>query len=89
MKQGYEAVRTQLYKALWLEVGQLLLDAWNHSVTMGMLPHDQRVSCITLLPKSGKNIERIENWRPITLTNCDLKVFTKLISDRVSKNLDK
>ena len=86
---GPDGIPYKVYKALWPEVGHLLLDAWNHSVTTGMLPEDQKISCITLLPKSGKNIEKIENWRPITLTNCDLKVFTKLISDRVSKKLDK
>ena len=86
---GPDGIPYKVYKSLWPEVGQLLLDAWNQSVATGMLPDDQRASCITLLPKSGKNIEKIENWRPITLTNCDLKVFTKLISDRVSKKLDK
>jgi len=47
------------------------------------------LSAITLLPKQGKDLEKIENWRPITLTNCDLKIFTKLISNRVAKVLDK
>jgi len=53
------------------------------------LPRDQRLSAITLLPKAGKDLQKIENWRPITLTNCDLKIFTKLISSRVANVLDK
>jgi len=86
---GPDGIPYKVYKLLWDQVGKFLLEAWNHSVGKGILPEDQRISCITLLPKSGKNLEKIENWRPITLTNCDLKIFTKLISNRVAKKLDK
>jgi len=41
------------------------------------------------LPKEGKDLSQIGNWRPITLTNCDLKVFTKTYANRVSLVLDK
>ena len=86
---GPDGIPYSVYKSLWQQLGPYLLDAWEYSKRVGILPEDQRVSCITLLPKTGKNIEKIENWRPITLTNCDLKIFTKLISNRVSKVLDK
>ena len=86
---GPDGISYLVYRKLWPEVGQYLLDAWNYSHEQGILPEDQRVSCITLLPKSGKDLNKIENWRPITLTNCDLKIFTKLLSNRVSKVLDK
>ena len=86
---GLDGISYEVYKKLWPEVGPFLLDAWNFSNQIGLLPEDQRVSCITLLPKAGKDLEKIENWRPITLTNCDLKIFTKLLSNRVSKVLDR
>jgi exonuclease III len=86
---GPDGIPYKVYKALWPLVGQILLDAWNHSVQTGNLPDDQKTSCITLLPKQGKDLNKIENWRPITLTNCDLKIFTKLIADRVATKLDK
>jgi len=86
---GPDGLSYKVYKILWEQVGAYLLDSWNYSVRVGILPEDQRISCITLLPKSGKNLEKIENWRPITLTNCDLKIFTKLISNRVTTKLDK
>ncbi len=86
---GPDGISYKIYKVLWGQVGKFLLDAWNYSITTTLLPEDQRTSCITLLPKQGKDLEKIENWRPITLTNCDLKIFTKLISDRVSTKLDK
>ena len=86
---GPDGIPYKAYKCLWKQVGPYLLEAWNYSKLIGLLPSDQRLSCITLLPKSGKDLNKIENWRPITLTNCDLKVFTKLLSNRVSKVLDK
>ncbi len=44
-------------------------------------------SLVGLTP--GKNLDTIENWRPIILTNWDLKIFTIFTSDRVSRLLDK
>ena len=86
---GPDGITYKVYQDLWNQLGPILLDAWKYSVSQKLLPEDQRISAITLLPKLGKNHEQIENWRPITLTNCDLKIFTKLISNRVAKKLDK
>jgi len=86
---GPDGIPYVVYKSMFRLLGPYLLDAWNYSIQKGILPEDQRTSCITLLPKEGKDLTKIENWRPITLTNCDLKLFTKLISDRVSTKLDK
>ncbi len=86
---GPDGISYKVYKKLWTQTGPFLLDAWKYSNSIGILPLDQRISAITLLPKVGKSLDRIENWRPITLSNCDLKIFTKLISNRVSKVLDK
>jgi len=86
---GPDGIPYKIYRILWSTLGPYLLDAWKYSLNMGLLPLDQRVSAITLLPKQGKDPDRIENWRPITLSNCDLKIFTKLLSFRVSKVLDR
>jgi len=86
---GPDGIPYKVYKKLWPQLGAFLLDAWKYSFEIGKLPSDQRLSIITLLPKEGKDLSKIENWRPITLTNCDLKIFTKLLADRVSGILDK
>ena len=41
-------------------------------------------SIIVLLPKEGKDIKDIKNWRPITLSNCDAKIITKDLAIRMS-----
>ena len=43
---------------------------------------------IILLPKEGKDINNIKNWRPITLYNCDSKIVTKALALRMNSVLD-
>ena len=38
-----------------------------------------------LLEKKGKSLEHLNNPRPITLTNCDVKLITKSFANRMSK----
>jgi len=64
-----------------------ILDSWNYSLTVGTLAPSHRQACISLLPKSGKDTTELKNWRPISLTACDLKVITKTISNRLKPAL--
>ncbi len=86
---GPDGITYKYYEVFWDVLGKFLLEAWEFSISIGQLPLSQRQSTITLLPKEGKDIKLIGNWRPITLTNCDLKVITKTIANRTSKILDK
>ena len=54
-----------------------LLDSWNHASLTGQLAPSHLQSCITLLPKKDKDLKLIQNWRPISLSSCDLKIITK------------
>jgi hypothetical protein len=40
------------------------------------------------MPKEGKNLNEIKNWRPITLSNCDSKIITKALSTRMANHLN-
>jgi len=86
---GPDGITYKYYEVFWDVIGSYLLESWEYSKLIGILPQSQRQSSITLLPKEGKDITQIGNWRPITLTNCDLKIVTKTIANRVSKVLDK
>jgi len=86
---GPDGIPYEVYKYYWDVLSPILLNSWKYSLQIGILPFEQRLSTITLLPKPGKDLKRLENWRPITLTNCDLKIFTKCLSNRVSKVLNK
>jgi len=86
---GPDGIPYMVYKECWEVFGHFLLDSWKYCEVMGVLPDFNRASTIMLIPKEGKDPKSIGNWRPITLTNCDLKIFTKLLSNRVSKVLPK
>ena len=55
----------------------------------GRLPVSHRSSLLRLLPKVNKDLSKLTNWRPITLSNCDHKLITKCLSQRLTKAVRK
>ena len=51
------------------------------------MSNSQRQGVITLIEKTGKDRTRLENWRPISLTNVDTKTASKVIATRITKIL--
>jgi len=85
---GPDGITYRIYKEFWDIIGIYIVDSWNHSVKTGILPPSNKESALTLLPKNGKDLREIKNWRPITLTNCDAKIITKALAVRMSKVLE-
>ena len=52
------------------------------------MPPSHLDSALSLLPKEGKNLNEIKNWRPITLSNCDSKIITKALANRMANHLN-
>ena len=84
---GPDGITYSFLKFLWPIYGKILIESWNYSLLTGKLPPSHNTSTLTLLPKEGKNLEELKNWRPITLSNCDLKLITKTLSKRMIKSL--
>jgi len=57
---GPDGIPYKIYRILWQQIGQILLDSWKYSLIKGHLPDDQKLSVITLLPKSGKDLIKKE-----------------------------
>jgi hypothetical protein len=85
---GPDGIPYVVYKVYWKQVGWILKEAWDYSVETGTMPESHKESVITLLPKEGKDIRDIKNWRPITLTNCDAKIITKALAMRLNPILE-
>ena len=49
------------YKIFSAEILPLILDAWKYSQLNGLLPQSQSTSCISLIPKAGKDKQNIKN----------------------------
>jgi hypothetical protein len=52
------------------------------------LSTSQYKGVLTLLHKGGER-EDIQNWRPLTLLNCDYKIISKLLAERLKNVLTK
>ena len=86
---GPDGIPYMFYKKYWHLVGEIITESWEHSVRTGKMPISHLESVITVLPKDGKDLTDIKNWRPITLTNCDAKIITKALAARMAKITDK
>ena len=80
---GLDGIPYSFYKAFPEPLLELLLKSWNHAIHTGELAKSHRQSCLTLLPKKGKDPALLSNWRPISLSACDLKIITKAYSNRL------
>jgi exonuclease III len=86
---GPDGITYRVYESLWDTMGPLIYDSWEHSCKRSVTSESQRTSIITLLEKKGKEKTKIENLRPISLSNCDIKICTKAIALRTNNLLHK
>ena len=86
---GPDGISYSYLRLLWDIFGPLLVDCWNHSLQTGNLAPSHKLSFLRLIPKAGKDVKRLTNWRPITLSNCDHKLITKTYSKRLTEAASK
>ena len=84
---GLDGIPYSYYKIFGNELLPLILNAWEFSNITGSLPQSQSTSVISLIPKAGKDKHEIKNWRPISISSCDLKIITKAYSLKVGSHL--
>ena len=85
---GSDGITTEFYKIFWNDIKLYLINSLNYSNQIGELTELQKQGIITLLPKTGKDINKLENWRPISLLNVDIKIATKAIANRIKPTLN-
>ena len=60
------------------------MSALNECYVTGTMCNTQRRGLITLLFKKGDS-QSLNNWRPITLLNCDYKIIAFILASRLQK----
>lgn len=58
---------------------------FNHLISNAYFPRHWRHANITAIPKSGKDISIIGNWRPISQLTCISKIFERIIANRLAE----
>ena len=86
---GSDGLSAEFYKTFWNKLGPKLEEVIKFSATKKELPLSFRQGVITLLQKPNKDPLLIKNYRPITLLNCDYKIYSKALANRMSKNIKK
>lgn len=84
---GNDGLTKEFYLAFWGMLGDDMVDSFNFSFQNGKLSMSQRQVTLTLLEKQNRDTRYLENWRPISLINVDVKVCSKAISERVKNFL--
>ena len=80
---GTDSLPAEFYKVFWKDVSPILIGSLNRSYQKGKLAITQRKGIISLIPKKDKALNKLKNWRPITLLNCDYKIASKAIASRL------
>jgi hypothetical protein len=80
---GPDGISHIYLKKLWHIVGPIILNAWNYSIQINKMPPSHYNSFLKLIPKPGKDLSQLKNWRPITLSNCDHKLITRIYNNRL------
>ena len=66
-----------------------LIEALNYGFEIGQLSISQKRGIIKLIPKKSEEIYYVKNWRPLSLLNCDYKIATKAVANRLKTHLHK
>lgn len=80
---GPDGISNEFLRALPVEGQQWLLDLYNDFLRTGNIPPGWSNSAIVMLHKKGNRTDP-ENYRPISLLNTTLKLFTQLLQNRLS-----
>ena len=81
---GEDGLPVEFYQTFWTTLGDWLLDICNAVPEEG-IPRSAKYSIISLIEKAGKNLDWLTNWRPLSLMDCDGKIYSKMIAKRLDK----
>jgi exonuclease III len=85
---GTDGLTVSLYKALWDILEESFFQAAIEGFHEGELSSSQKKSIIRLISKKSKDKLNIDNWRPISLLNVDMKILSKLLAVRMERCLE-
>ena len=86
---GCDGFTPNFYIHLSKQIRPILFKCFSDAINKGCLGVTQKRGIITLLPKDPSlPRDQLNNWRPVTLTNTDYKIFSKMLANRLSICLD-
>ncbi len=77
---GTDGLTIEFYAYFWESIKRPLLKMYNECIINEELCTSMKQGLITLIPKPGKDLLSLDNWRPITLLNLDYKVLSLVLA---------
>jgi exonuclease III len=84
---GPDGFPSEFYRQMKKEMVPHLTQLFNLILNGSRPPPSWSQSHIVQIPKKTENIDEVANWRPITLENCDLKIFSRVLCNRFQQVL--
>ena len=79
---GIDGIPYEFYQTFWDLIKHEFMRVIAIMKTTQMLSETQNLAVISLQPKKG-DMEKLSNWRPISLMCCDYKFFSKIVANRL------
>uniref|UniRef100_A0A803K2X3 Reverse transcriptase domain-containing protein n=1 Tax=Xenopus tropicalis TaxID=8364 RepID=A0A803K2X3_XENTR len=86
---GPDGLTYKYYKMYAHILSPYLLRLYNEYLSGTPIPASNLTSFLSLIPKAGKDNTQCSNYRPIALLNSDLKLFSKILANRLAPLLTK
>ena len=87
---GIDGLTPIFYLHFWDLLRQPLFDCFNEAIEYKSLSLSQRRAILTLLPKgTDTDLNDLYNWRPLSLTNTDYKIYSKILATRLQSVIKK
>lgn len=80
---GADGFPAEYYKAFTSVLAPKSVDVFNIAATTGSFPREMLQAIIVTLPKPGKDNSHPQNYRPISLLSSDLKIYAKVLANRL------
>ena len=86
---GLDSIPADFLKIFYCKIKHLLLNVFRECFEVGRMFTSGHRGVITLIPKKGRDLRWVKNWRPIIMLSADYKLLSKVISNRVKSELEK
>ena len=83
---GPDGIGLEFYRKYWNIIAKDFTQVINDIHSSGNIPDEMKTGIITLIYKNNDKKD-LKNYRPISLLNTDLKIYTKCIANRLKLHL--
>lgn len=86
---GQDGLTAEFYKMFWNDLKYIYYASLLKSIEIRILPFSQRNAVLFLVFKKGENENFKKNYRPLSVTNVDYKIFAHVLALRLQNEAGK